>query len=64
VLSYATFNSLAHNLVFLALPGSHALNLLAMGWMFVGDIAGAVAFFLVANMITSIWIHRPLKRRA
>jgi hypothetical protein len=64
ILAYSTFNSIVHNLIFLALPGAHVMSVSTLAWMFIGDFVGAVALFLSANVITSVLIHtRALRPR-
>jgi hypothetical protein len=64
ILAYSTFNSILHNVMFLALPGAQAMSVTTLAWMFIGDFVGAVALFLSANVITSLVIHaRALRPR-
>lgn len=65
ILAYSILNSIVHNLMFITLPGSHAMSVATLAWMFIGDFVGAVALFLSANVITSVVIHaRALRPRA
>jgi len=57
ILAYAFFNTLVHSLGFQLVELPDSVGFAEMAWMFVGDILGACVLFIVANGVTSAWIH-------